>query len=167
MLGFIIFLVLVPSENEPVGEDPHEISDKYRTLLQGTPRGKALQQASGATIVFFYPKLRKKNLRIKGTSQQRGAAWKLFTRLMELDSGKSCKKSQHHFLQLDKVFEAKEALHALLLCQVCSDKGTAEGPGMFDAVSDKFYCEKCWKALSRRWGPFLRRLTRRAPWPWK
>jgi hypothetical protein len=50
-------------------------------------------------------------------------------------------------LQLDKVFEAKEELHALLLCQKCSDKDTAEGPGKFDTASDKkFYCEKCWEA---------------------
>jgi len=50
-------------------------------------------------------------------------------------------------LQLDKVFEAKGTLHALLLCQKCSDKDTAEGPGKFDTASDKkFYCEKCWEA---------------------
>ncbi len=52
----------------------------------------------------------------------------------------------NHFLQLDKVFEAKEKLHALLLCQKCSDKDTAEGPGKIDTVSYKFYCEKCWMA---------------------
>jgi hypothetical protein len=55
-----------------------------------------------------------------------------------------CDRS-HHFLQLDKVFEAKEKLHALLLCQKCRDKDTAEGPGKFDTASAKFYCEKCWK----------------------
>ena len=49
-------------------------------------------------------------------------------------------------MQLDKVFEAKEKLHALLLCQKCSDIDTAEGPGKFHTASDKFYCEKCRKA---------------------
>jgi GTPase SAR1 family protein len=60
-----------------------------------------------------------------------------------------CGKCKHciratHFLQLDKVFEAKEKLHALLLCQKCIRKDTAEGPGKFARY--KFYCEKCWKA---------------------
>jgi hypothetical protein len=57
-------------------------------------------------------------------------------------------------LQLDKVFEAKEKLHALLLCQICSDKDTAEGPGRF---SDKFYCEKCWKAAVEESSPNFHR----------
>jgi hypothetical protein len=67
-----------------------------------------------------------------------------------------CKRCTHahHFLQLDKVFEAKEKLHALLLCQICSDKDTAEGPGRF---SDKFYCEKCWKAAVEESSPNFHR----------
>jgi hypothetical protein len=147
-----------PSQNvvgHDKGYDEQLINDKYRRLLQ-VP---ALQQASGTKINFLDPKPPKQklkhNLKIEGTPQQREVAWKLITRQMELDSdcvkpaGCRCKYCDRarHFLQLDKVFEAKEKLHALLLCQMCSDKDTAEGPGKFDTASDKkFYCEKCWEA---------------------